>query len=416
MSVVKKIPSEDIKNFVMLYSNAYPGMLINTNEEIEKRVSYFTKIQNDSSSENFYGLYREGQLLGGMLLHDFKMNFHNKIMNVGGLGSVAVEFLHKKEKVAKELVEAYLRHYKDRNANLALLYPFRPDFYMNMGFGYGTKMNQYRLEPGSFPKSSLRKNVCFLDESDKKNIIDCYNYYVYNHHGMIELKERESENMFKNPNLKVVGYKINQKLEGFMFFSFKPDKSNFLQNDMVIHRLVYNTRDALKGMFSFLYSQLDQIRHVFINTQEESLYHILQNPMNDSNQIIPPVYHETNTQGVGLMYRVIDTKGLFMDLKEFNFNHVSCLLKLSIHDNFVEENNKSLYIEFIDGYAQVTNEKEFDVEISMNIAEFSSLIMGVVSFKSLYDYSLADISDISYLEKINKLFAFSEKPICMTGF
>jgi len=416
MSIVKKIPVSELMDFVLISSNAYPSFGANSKEEKENKLTEFTKIQNELPNENFYGLYRNEKLLGGMLLHDFKMNFHSNTLNVGGLGSVAVEFLHKKEKVAKELVSAYLKHYQENDVNLAVLYPFRPDFYMNMGFGYGTKMNQYRLKPDSFYKSSLRKNIHFLNEEDKDEIISCYNQFASQHHGMIEMATYESENMFKNPKLKIIGYKNDGVLEGVAFFSFKSDKDNFLINDMILHKLVYNSRDALQGIFGFLNSQSDQIRYVIIHTQDESIYHMLSNPVNGSNHVIPHVYHETNVQGVGIMYRVIDVKNFFRDLKSHNFNHANCLLKLAVHDQFLEENNESFCIHFIDGYANIVEDTKCDVEISMNIAEFSSLIMGVVSFKSLYQYSLADITDISYLEMINQIFSTNEKPICMTGF
>lgn len=34
----------------------------------------------------------------------------------------------------------YLRHYRERGTPLTALYPFRPDFYRSMGFGFGTKV------------------------------------------------------------------------------------------------------------------------------------------------------------------------------------------------------------------------------------------------------------------------------------
>ncbi len=413
MSVIKKIPEKDMMDFVVISGHAYPSFSLNSKEDSERVLNHYKKIQEEED-KNFYGLYRNDKLLGGMLLHDFKMNYRKAIIDAGGLGSVAVDFVHKKEKVAKELVEAYLEHYKKRNINIALLYPFRPDFYQNMGFGYGTKMNQYQLKPSSFPKSDLRKQVRFLKEDDKEQVIDCYEEYVSKHHGMIKMSNSEKDKLFKSG--KIIGYLSKGKLEGFVIFSFKSDKTNFLINDMTVHRLIYNTREALKGIFSFFNSQIDQIRYIILNTQDESIYYMLQNPLNSSNHILPHVYHESNVQGVGLMYRVIDVNGLFKDLKSYQFNHIDCRLKLTIHDNFIKENNQSFYIHFIKGYPHISDDDSYDVEVTINIAEFSSLIMGAVNFKSLYQYSLASISDINYLEEINQLFFIEEKPICMTSF
>jgi len=57
-----------------------------------------------------------------------------------------------------------------------------------------------------------------------------------------------------------------------------------------------------------------------------------------------------------------------------------------------------------------------DVEIEMDIAEFSSMFLGVITFKKLYEFNLANISDISYLDTVNRVFQREEKPACMTSF
>jgi len=49
------------------------------------------------------------------------------------------------------LVEFYLDDGMENGASLALLYPFLPDFYKKMGFGYSTRGDQYKLKPETFP-------------------------------------------------------------------------------------------------------------------------------------------------------------------------------------------------------------------------------------------------------------------------
>jgi predicted acetyltransferase len=61
----------------------------------------------------------------------------------------------------------FLRHYREQGAPLVALYPFRPDFYRQMGFGYGTKMDQHRVKPSALPRGpskslSINKFVVFM--------------------------------------------------------------------------------------------------------------------------------------------------------------------------------------------------------------------------------------------------------------
>jgi len=53
--------------------------------------------------------------------------------------------------------------------------------------------------------------------------------------------------------------------------------------------------------------------------------------------------------------------------------------------------------------------------MSLDVAEFSSLLMGAVDFQHLYAYNLAEISDPAAVPVVNRLFA-APKPICLTDF
>jgi predicted acetyltransferase len=140
MSLVKPMPESDLDKFAEIVSNAYPAFPLSSVEEMER----FKKNMGETYEDDgrcIYGLYRDGELLGGMIFYDFQVNLFSRMCPAGGLGLVAVDLLHKKEKVAKEMLEFFLDHYYGRDFPLTMLYPFRPDFYKKMGFGFGTKVN-----------------------------------------------------------------------------------------------------------------------------------------------------------------------------------------------------------------------------------------------------------------------------------
>lgn len=415
-SIVKRMDEEHIKDFIEIGSNAYPAMNINTPDEKENIIKKFKKLQNENPSANIYGLYRNDIMQGGMILFDFSMNFLGNEIKAGGVGFVAVDLLHKKEKIAKELITNFLEHYKNKETYMAMLYPFRSDFYKKMGFGYGTKMNQYKVKPSSLPKGNSKKNIDFLTSDDKDKICECYNRYTSKTHGMIKRSQKDIEGFFKNPNNKIIGYKYNDRIEGYILFSFKKDNENrFLINDINIHEFIYESKEAYLELMTFLNSQNDQIRHVIFNTQDEYFHHALIDPRNDTDNLIPSVYHESNTQGVGLMYRVIDINGMFKTLKSHNFSNIDCKLKITIKDTFLKENDGSYIIHFNNGLPEL-KDNDYEVEITMDISEFSSLLVGSIDFKSLYRLGLTEISDTNYINTINKLFCTETKPICMTAF
>jgi predicted acetyltransferase len=153
-----------------------------------------------------------------------------------------------------------------------------------------------------------------------------------------------------------------------------------------------------------------------VHTQDEHFYYLFEDPRNGTDIVMPHVYHETNTSGVGLMYRVNDVPLLFQQLGDHNFGHVTTKLKLTIKDSFYPKNNGSTWLTFDDGLATVTQEEPHDVAITLDVSDFSSLITGSISFERLYYYGLVELSDPEYLSTVNQLFYTPKKPFCRTGF
>jgi predicted acetyltransferase len=116
------------------------------------------------------------------------------------------------------------------------------------------------------------------------------------------------------------------------------------------------------------------------------------------------------------MYRVIDVPALFNRLPDHNFNGQDLRLRLSISDSFMPENDGETLVDFDQGKARVIDSGESDASITLDVAEFSSMIVGSVRFKELYSYGLAEISDIEYLDVVDRLFRTESKPFCLTRF
>ena len=418
MRTIRKLSSkEDFTAFTDIVGNAYPGFNIETEEQKKKFIENSMRVQEENPFVTFYGVFDEDNLLGGMRYHDFKMNLLSEKIKVAGIGLIAVDLLHKKEKVAKTIMTDFIEHYRNQGISMAILYPFSPKFYKKMGFGFGTSMNQYRVKPSNLPNWGFKENIRYVEEKDAKKLLDCYTRIYEKTNGLIEKYAREFNLLFNNPKIKVIGCIKNNEIKGYMVFEFRQshDKNIFV-NDIFVNQLLFEDQESLMELMTFLNSQSDQINHIIFNIQDENFRFILEDATNGFNNLLIPVYHESNIQGTGIMYRVIDTKAIINQLKDHNFNNENCKLKITIRDNFIEDNDGSIIVHFNDGYPSIIDIDEYDVEIKLDISDFSSLITCAVSFNSLYKYGRAWISDESYLRKVNNIFASDEKPICMTMF
>ncbi len=416
MTRIKKIPRKDYGIFVDIVANAYPGMQINTREEKERSKRMLLGAVSRPGTYHF-GAYQKDTLVGVMALYDFKMNMAGSTIPVGGIGLVAVDLLHKKEKICRDMVTYFINRYHRQKVRMLALYPFRPDFYKKMGFGYGALLNQYSIRPGDLPQTHGKAHVRFLHKRDTRSIKACYGRFLRQRHGMMTDRETKWQYLFNNPKTKIVGFKDGRILSGYIIFTFrKAHETNWIKNDIVIREFIYESREAFSGLIAFLRSQSDQINRIIYGTQDEYFHHILQDIRSGSDNLLLPLAHETNSQGIGVMYRVIDIPDIFRDLAAHRFGVVSLNLKITVTDSFYPANAGSTVVCFTDGRPSVSKGKRHDAEIIVDISDFSSLITGAVDFRHLYRFGLAEISDEQYIQHVDQLFRIDEKPLCMTQF
>ena len=416
MREIRKLTPLEQEESITITANAYPGLDLTKRANYARYQDRMAQMELDPTIHS-YGLFEDDQMRGVMRWYDFTMNFFGAQTLVGGIGGVAVDLLHKKEKVAADMVHAFLRHYKDAGSCLAALYPFRPDFYRRMGFGHGSPMYNYRFSPASLPKGLLKSDLAFLNTSDGKRLQACYERYFHRTHGIMARQPSFWDQLLNEPRIQTVGISRGGRLAGYLSFTFeKGQHENFLSNSIHIRELIYETAADLSQLLTFLHTQADQSETISYNTQDASFFYLLTDPRRDRGALLPHVVaHESSTQGLGMMYRVINVPRLFEVLKNHNFGGVTCRLQIELRDSFFPENGGSFVINFREGNARVTSEASPEVILSLDVAEFSSLVIGAVALQKLIEYGLATLSDESYLDRLIHLFS-GPKPVCLTQF
>jgi predicted acetyltransferase len=416
VTTVRPLTEDEIGAFARITTNAYPSMRLGTEDEA-RGFAERLRDRMDPPVDTLYGAFRDDALVGGMRLIEFHMNVRGETLPTGGVGLVAVDLLHKKEKVARDLIAAFLAWCDERNAPFAALYPFRPNFYKRMGFGYGTKSNQYRLRPDAFPTSGDRSALRYLDIADKEAAGACYARVQRRTHGMMEKLPKELDRYLLNSDARVIGYERDGALRGYMAFGFDTDpRGNFIVNNLHMRELIYEDRAALAALLAFLNSQADQIARIVIETQDEAFHHLFMEPRDDSGLLFPHVNHQSNTQGIGIMYRVVDTRAAWAALADVDLGGETLRLRLHARDTFRPSNDAPVTIAFADGKPRAVADGQHEVALDLDIAEFSSLLMGAVDLETLYLYGLAEVSDPTWIPRLTRLFATPRKPITTTPF
>jgi len=417
MDRIKKIQIKDYEAFARIAIKAYPPIVTPSEDAAQKFAGQMIKQQQGDRTVTAYGLYRKQKLLGGLRLHDFQMTMYSTIAPAGGGGLLAVDLVHKKEHVARDLMIFFLEHFRKRGYPLATLYPFRPDFYRQMGFGYGPRLNQFRFNPADLPPGHEKKHIVPIGKEDVAELAKCHDRIAARTHGMMKTSNFQIERLLR-PIRTMVGYRKGRRLLGYMAFTFQPyNKDNFVSNDLVISEFLYQDREVFHEFMAFLRSQADQVRHIVYNTFDDYFHFYPVDPRDDSDNMIAPVYHQSNVQGIGIMYRVIDIPRLFEVLKDHDFGGQTLRVKMTIADSFLPDNAGTWVIHAHKGKVKLKSScADADVEIKLDIAEFSSMIMGVIGFGDLYRLGLAEISDTGRVVAVDRLLFSGQKPICTAQF
>lgn len=416
MSIIRPLHESEFDALVDIMATAYPSMKIVTPEDKQKTKERFLTTNQDSTI-NFYGLFRDEKMVGVMRLHDFTMQLFETRVLVGGVGMVGTHFLHKKQKVAKEMISYFHQHYRERGAAITALYPFRPDFYNQMGYGYGGKLWQYRFSPASLPSGADKSHIDYLNVNDKEELLACFDRYMSRTHGLMAKAAFEVRRLLENPAMRIVGYREGNQILGYLAFTFQPvPNGNFLQNDVQIEELVYDSPLVLAELLAFLRSQADQIGTIIYTSPDPNWHFLLSDPRNGSGRILPSVCHENATQGLGAMVRIIHARRFFTSLPDHDFGGQTVRLNLSLRDTFLPENDGAFIVNFEQGRGRVSPDDRSDVTVRLDIANFSSLALGAITFRELMNYGLAEISHPEYIPTIHRLFYSEQQPVCLSLF
>lgn len=416
MREIREVDESELEALLRITTQAFPGMKVITPEDRERQLEHLRAIRREPIV-HFFAVYEEGEMVGVMRTYDFTMKLRSVRTLVGGVGGVAVDLRHKKRGVAADMIRHFLMYYREQGAAMTALYPFRPDFYKRMGFGYGHKMNRYSFRPDALPATLTRTAVDFLNADDKQAVYACYDRLLERTNGLIELPPHVLRSLFTDPSLKLIGVRDGDQLRGYMIYRQVPIRDdNFLLNDLHVRALVCDDLEAQTALLAFLRVQADQVGRIIYETQDDTFHFLLSDPRNGTGNMLAGLWHETNTQGAGVMYRVIDVPRLMEVLRDHDFGGVTMRLRLDLTDTFLPVNAGKYMIDFAEGRAHLVHQDGTDLEVSMDVAEFSSLITGAIDFRRLHDYGLVTVSDESQSPLLDRLFHAEHRPWCMTIF
>lgn len=422
MREIKKIGVEYIEEYLDIYLNAYPAY--KTRDE-ECRGKYRKKITFDMTHDkdvDFVGMIEDGKLIALMKLVNYKMNIYGKMQKAVGLMSLAVHPLHKKKGVALEMVKYYEEYSKNTDALVDVLLPFNMGFYRKMGYGLGSKLDEYYLNTIQLPAYHEQSHLRLLDKGDIQSVLDCHNDFAEKNHGMLKKFEEEIRDVISDFTTVRVGYFDGDKLLGYVAYNYKEThESNYTENMIVVDELIYSDGKVLRELLAYLRNQADLAQRIIIRSGEAEFYHLFDNPADLSRNYTAFGYIQTNTSLIGNMYKVLNPKA-FVEATSYRmlapvdidvrFAYIDELDK-SEHEIviFVRKNPERKY-----GTWAVSDNKNVDVSVKCNKGDLSSLLMNSARLGQLISLGAVKIDKPEYASLLDMVFYFGQKPYSNSDF
>jgi predicted N-acetyltransferase YhbS len=398
-----------------LMADAYPVMGITTTEELAAYTEQLVRLMRDDEPV-WVIAQRDGVLAGAMRLYDFQMNVRGRDALTGGVGSVAVARTHKHQGIARALIVWYLDHYRTRKAPFAALYPFRPDFYRALGFGYGTPGHRYRFAPGTLRDDGARGTIRALGEDDTDALLACYERVRAKTNGLIERYRGVTQRALADAALRFVAVEDAGTMRGFMQTSVlaaEPGVHN--RDELIVRHLVYEDETYLAALLGYLRAQRGQFARVVIESQDAELYLASTDPRDGSDlSIVPPATQRIAESGLGIMYRVLDVESA---LAHVSGAGAPFALRLVVDDPFHQATAGAWTFQFGPRHAARRDDTAVaDATLTIGVHDLASAVLGSLRVADLVRHRLATVEPARAANLVDAAFRADRPPYCMTRF
>lgn len=403
---IRRLTENDIPDYAQLYRGAYP--IFTPDQAVNMLKDQLTATQ----SRNFVAVDENERLLGGFILHDFTIYQNYNELKMCGIGGVAVALDAKKQGVAKFMLQETLRIMEEEGYPVSILYPFRHDFYQNMGWGQVGEVKEFKFHPSSLPVYPERKQVRRYQPADVNGLKTCYDRFARPQNCMAKRSDASWERRLNmRPDLFV--YEEDGEIQGYVAISFKKHDSSFLKNDIVVNEMVYLNRKAYFGLLGFLASQFDQISSIYLYTRRnDPFHHLLKEPRRE-DEIMNRLYHYSQRIGLAWMFRALDVEKTLM--ARVNYNAANLEVTFHIEDSFLPNNAGMYTLVLKDGKPEVCRERQSENQIKLDISTFSQLYTNYLTLSDAIQLGRVEVRNEAVVRPIEAALKLPE-PLMMEFF
>ncbi|MEI6285705.1 MAG: GNAT family N-acetyltransferase [Bacillota bacterium] len=408
---IRELQANEFYAAQLVFSQAYPWLKNQNVGQIVERISANKELHKNDWMK-FYGVWLDDALAGVFIQYQFLQNFRGKIFPIAGIGAVGVDWLKKKRHVAKSLIEYFITTNAAKGNLFTALYPFRPDFYKQMGYALGHNLFEYRFQPGRLINDDSSDGLQHLDKrclATQQQLEHCYDRHHAKTHGSINKWSRWWNKLVDDDNIWIIGEYRDEVLTSYLAFKIEKLETGIGDGmDLCVEEIVGADSAAWRQYRSFLATQSDQFRTINIVTAQKDFQYNFTDPRFYDNTVGFGWKFMTARQSMGMMQRICRPRDCWQHFSEINFGAVSTVVEFSVVDSLLGKVEK-FTVEFFGGYPNLSDQTaEFSVELE--IAEYTALLMGSADVKALVYYGKVKVIANEGVEVLARLFNSGDYP------
>ncbi len=341
----------------------------------------------------------EETLYSMMLSIPYRVDYDSNDVMMSGIGNVATLPPYRRKGGIRECFKYLFPILKENNFPLSFLYPFNFAYYRQFGYEVSSATKTYTIDFKGLTGFNTDGESEFLTPESDHQIIHEIFTKMYQNYNLASKREKHNYNYFYERNT----YKDNRYAyiykdkngtpKGYMMFKKEiidgktimdcvpsfPSKNDF----------VFVDTEGLMGLLDLAFSFRANYDSIRIKLPEN----IMITDIANSNFV-------TSTHEYLGMVRVIDAEKI---LKISKYKG-SGSAKIKINDKYVDDNNATFYITFENGKCTDIKKTTEDFDVEMDIATFSSLIVG--TYHSIKDCLRLDLNIKANSENLDKIFYY----------
>ncbi len=407
---IRKLTAADIESYLEVYLNAYPAFKELDEECTENfRQKFLFQLREDKDVETV-GLFDDGVLLATMKIVKFDMNLYGKMQRAYGLMSLAVHPLHKKKGAALEMIRYIEAYTREHGGLVLLLLPFRFDFYKNMGYGYGTRLDEYTIRTSGLPVMRDMSGLAMLGQEDVDEVLACYRAFAERNHGCLDKYDEEARDMRADTQVRRIGYRKDGKLVGYVAYRYVDGSEvNFTINRILVEEMIYEDGACLRKLLGYLALQADLAQTITLRTGEPDFLHLLENPADINDNYIPFGCLQTNVEALGTMFKVMDPAA-FVAATSYRPCGGQEITVAFTYTDMMDKEEKTFAVKAGGGTWKIADAAAADLAITCTQAEMSSILLGSAGIAALHRLGAIEVSDASKVPAADLAFYAPQRP------